>query len=331
MLALLDGEGLPERVRSGAAEVFRRLAAAEGAIHGRDPSEVHFHEIAGIDTAVDVIGVFLALESLGIRSVSATPPATGQGVLRCAHGTLPLPAPATLEILKRGEVPFTRTEEPHELLTPTGAALLSVIVDDFGPGPSVRAVSVGYGAGSRDLPERPNVLRATIGRPLDPSRPSGLAADTVWELRATVDDMTPEAVGHALEAALGAGAVEAYAAPVVMKKSRPGLEITCLAPRRAVEAVEEALLRETSTFGWRRQRVPRTVLPREVRTVEVAGHPVRVKIARRDGGGEGGLLRASAEFDDCRRAAAAEGLALSEVRFRAEAAAREAETRRNGG
>jgi hypothetical protein len=330
MLALLEADGLPERTREGAAKVFRLLAEAEATIHGRAPEEVHFHEIAGIDTAVDVIGAFLALESLDARTVSATPLSTGQGLLRCAHGTLPLPAPATLEILKRGEVPFVRTEEPHELLTPTGAALLAVMVDAFGPGPAGGAVSVGYGAGSRDLPGRPNVLRATLARRLDAAPPAGLAADTVWELRATVDDMTPEAIGHALEAALGAGAVEAYAAPVVMKKSRPGLELTCLAPPEALASVEEALLRETSTFGWRRQAVPRAVLPRTLRTVEVAGHPVRVKIARRAGAGAGGCLRAAAEYDDCRRAAAAEGLSLAEVRFRAEAAAREAESGRPG-
>ena len=315
LLDLLARSGIGESVRARAASVFRRLAEAEAAIHGRRVDEVHFHEVSGVDTFVDVVGVCLGLEALGVGSVTASPVAVGSGELVCAHGRLPLPAPATVALL--AGAPLRQIDAGAELCTPTGAALLATIVDRFGPMPPLRVDRVGYGAGSRQLPGRPNAVRALVGE-----TDAGAAgeADTVVEIQCTVDDMTGEGAAHATEVLLSAGALDVSAAPVTMKKGRPGLALTVLAAPAQREAVLDALFAHTSTFGARVGLVERACLAREEQSVQVDGRPVRVKLGRRGGR----LVRVHAEYEDCRRVAHDTGSTLESVRTRAEQAARRA-------
>lgn len=309
LLALADSAPFSSQVKQRAARVFRLLATAEGKVHGQDPETIHFHEISGVDTIIDVLGVCLALEMLAVERLTCSPLKVGSGTVRCAHGALPLPAPATLEILTRYEIPFAQTDIEAELLTPTGVALLAVLADSFGPMPAMAATRVGYGAGSRDLAGRPNVLRVLVG-----ADAASVPGDQVTEFRTVIDDMTPEAVAYCLERCFAAGALEAYAVPATMKKNRLGFELTVLAPPAKAPAVQATLFRHSSTFGIRVQQVPRSVLTREFVTVEVAGTEVRVKVGRC----QGELLALAPEFDDCRAVAESTSMPIGEVFKKAE-------------
>jgi len=313
MLEVLDKVTTSASTKDRAGRVFRLLAETEAGIHGADPQTVHFHEVSGVDTLVDVIGVCLALERLGVASVSCSPLPVGTGTVECAHGTLPLPAPATLAILTRFQIPFAQTEVPAELVTPTGAALLAVLAGGFGPCPPLAANAVGYGAGARELAGRPNVVRAVLGETASETADR----DTVVELRTAIDDMTGEQIGYLLQQCLAAGALDAYATPATMKKSRPGVELTVLAPPAKAEAVKGCLFAQSTTFGVREAQVGREMLAREHVTVDVLGEQVRVKVGKR-----GGVpVTAQAEFEDCRKAAEARRVPLSRVFALAAAAA----------
>ncbi|MCC8108917.1 MAG: LarC family nickel insertion protein [Planctomycetes bacterium] len=362
LMKLLDSPVLSDRVRERAARVFRIVAEAEATVHGRPVERVHFHEISGIDTAVDVIGSCIALDLLDVDSISAAPPAAGSGMLMCEHGIFPVPAPATLEIFKSHNIPWHSGGE-GERTTPTGAALLAGLVQTFGDSPEITVTRIGYGAGHRVYEEAPNLLRAIIGKPAEPREASGrressktivaavspepsaelvrippedprlpapIAAmlpgdvadggERVVEFRFVVDDMTSETVGHLLERALAAGALEAYATPVTMKKSRPGHEVTVLALTETAPVVADVLWRESTTFGMRVGERSRLVLQREFRTVHVLGHDIHIKIGWR----EGVVIRRQPEFEDCRSAAVATGVPIVEVfRMAQEAAQRE--------
>ncbi|MDR3212189.1 MAG: nickel pincer cofactor biosynthesis protein LarC [Planctomycetota bacterium] len=347
LLRLLDPDLLPARVRERASRVFHILAEAEGEVHSLPPSEVHFHEISGIDTAVDVIGTCLALELLGVDSLSATVPAAGSGMVSCEHGIFPIPAPATMEILKRHQIPW-RQGGDGERLTPTGAALLAGLVDSFGIAPELHVVHIGYGAGKRDYSDAPNLLRIIVGkvatrqeeagprREAEPGealplardllfppaeiRPEGGAgAEVMVEFRTLVDDMTPEAVAFLEECCFAAGAVEAYSLPATMKKGRQGQEITVLAPSSQAAAVAETIWQQSTTFGIRVRETRRLVLSREIRNVRVEGSPVRIKL-----GWYGGMIiRRQPEFADCCELAKRLGIPLEQVFRQAEAAAEE--------
>jgi len=313
MLALVEHAPFSPQVKERAAGAFRLLAEAEAKVHGARPEEVHFHEVSGLDTVLDVFGTCLAFEALGIARATCSPVAVGSGTIRCAHGILPSPAPATLEILARRGIPCRQLPVEHELLTPTGAALLAVLVDSFGPAPTMTPKRVGCGAGGRELPGLPNLLRAVLGETEEAA-----GRDRVREWRFVVDDMTAQEIAALCESAFAAGAVEAYAIAATMKKSRPGAEVTVLAfPDRAA-AVEAALWRHASTFGMRTAETERVVLDREIRTVEVRGRPVRIKLGRR--GGE--ILRRRPEYEDCLAVARACGATLGEIQREAEAADR---------
>ncbi len=350
LLRLLDAGSISPGVRERAGRVFRIIARAEAAVHGQTLDTVHFHEISGIDTAVDVIGSCVALELLGVDSVSASPVAVGSGMVMCEHGIFPVPAPATLEIMKACNVPW-RSGGEGERATPTGVALLAGLVDEFGDAPEITVTRIGYGAGHREFTDAPNLLRAIVGRrgraegrrrpedggPAGPGPeaaesgelvrlvgegdmlPEAVAAmlpgkvddggDRMVEFRFVVDDMTAEAVGYLCERCFAAGAVEAYAVPAVMKKGRPGHEMTVLAALDAAGTVSEVLWRESTTFGMRVGERSRLTLPRETRTVAVLGHEVRVKIGWRGGA----VIRRQPEYEDCRSVALATGLTLDEV------------------
>jgi uncharacterized protein (TIGR00299 family) protein len=310
--AQIDDAGFPARVRERAQEAFRRLAHAEARMHATDPESVHFHEVGAVDAIGEVCGVALALEQLGVDRVVCSPLPVGRGFVKAAHGRLPLPAPATLELLRGA--PLHGVEADGELVTPTGAALIAALASAFGPLPAMRLEAVGYGAGTRDAQERPNVVRAIVGA----EEPASARAVSLIE--ANLDDLLPELAPDAAAACFAAGALDVWTAPAQMKHGRPGFVLSALARPDDEHAVATAMLRETSTLGVRIARLDRIELQRESRTVEVAGEPVRVKVGRL--GGE--VVNLAPEHADCERAARITGDPVKTVWARALAAAHEA-------
>ena len=274
---LIDAAGLPERARERAQEAFKRLAHAEARIHDVDPEQVHFHEVGAVDAIGEVCGVALALEDLGIDRVVCSPLPVGRGFVKAAHGRLPLPAPAALALLEGA--PIYGVEVETELVTPTGAALVAALAAGYGPLPRLTLETVGYGAGTRDGAELPNVVRAIVGAE------TGAASRPVSLIEANLDDLIPELAPDAAAACFAAGALDVWTAPAQMKHGRPGFVLSALTRPHDEEAVATAMLRETSTLGVRIARLDRIELERESRTVEVAGEPVRVKVGRLDGQG----------------------------------------------
>jgi len=296
-------------VRARAEDALRRLAEAEASVHGTTVEAVHFHEVGAVDTLIDVAGAALALERLGVTCVLATPPLLGEGEVRCAHGEMPVPAPAVAELL-RGR-PTTRGGG-MERTTPTGAAMLAAWTAELAPGTVLRGGTLGYGAGTAD-PEvgPPNLLRVQLAAEVAPSRVEA------WQLEVNLDDMTPEEVGHAVGALRDAGALEVWTVPAQMKKDRPGVVVTALCRAEARAALEDVLFRWTTTLGVRWTRLERAEAPRRMLEVEVDGQPIRVKVR----GDEPGPADHAPEHDDVASAAEVLGLPLREVRRRAIAAA----------
>jgi len=299
---LLGRARLPERARELALVAFTRLAEAEGRVHGVPPDEVEFHEVGAIDSIVDVVGSAALVAALAPARIVSLPPPSGGGTARAAHGPIPIPGPAVLEVL-RGRA--LRPSGPGERTTPTGAALLAAWTEAAESLPEMSIQSVGYGAGSKRWEDAPNLLRAVLGAAVR-GQPGGGAG---WVLEANLDDLSPQLVAAALEAVLTAGAADAWIAPVTMKKGRPGHLLGAVVPESARAAVEDALFRETSTLGLRAYRVERSVLDREVIEVATPYGPVRVKIGRRGGA----VVNAAPEFEDCRLRAREHGVALKEV------------------
>lgn len=326
--ALLEAaDGLPERARHRAIDVFAALAQAEAKLHGVPVEQVHFHEVGATDAVLDVVGTCVALELLGVDVVRSSPVTVGLGTVPTAHGVLPNPAPAVMQLLSGA--PVRGVDEALELTTPTGAAILAALAESFGPAPPMRVHRTGYGAGSRDLPGTANVLQVVIGELAEPagaaaaiSGPTGLLArqprgpfegeaslQDLAVLEATVDDVSGEILADAVSAALSAGALDAWLVPVVGKKGRPAQVITVLADPALVPALAEQLAHQTGTLGLRSHNVARWALPRKVVTVDVEGLPVRVKV---------GPYRAKAEHDDCLAVAGRLGWSAAEVARRAE-------------
>jgi uncharacterized protein (TIGR00299 family) protein len=301
--------GLPARAAARAQEAFRRLAVAEGRIHGMEPERVHFHEVGAVDAIGEVCGVALALESLDVDRVVCSPLPVGRGFAHAQHGRLPLPAPATLALL--AGAPLYGVELEVELVTPTGAALVAALAEAFGPLPPLVLEAVGYGAGTRDLAERPNVVRVMLGTA------TGAAANPVSLVEANLDDLLPELAPDAAAACFAAGALDVWTAPAQMKQGRPGFVLSALARPDDEQAVATAILRETSTLGVRIARLDRIELERESRTVAVSGEPVRVKVGRLDGR----VVNLAPEHADCERAARLTGSPVKTVWAQALAAA----------
>jgi uncharacterized protein (TIGR00299 family) protein len=309
---LLARARLDADARALAGDIFARLAHAEAALHGTRVDRVTFHEVGAYDSIADVVGAAAAIAWLAPTSIGSLPPVVGTGRVRTAHGTLAVPAPATAALL-RG-VPIL-PEGRGELTTPTGAAIVAAVVDDFGPPPPLALAAVGYGAGTRELDDRPNVLRVLVGAPL--GRAAAPAAAEVVRVEANLDDMSPELVGPLVEALLAAGAVDAWSTPIVMKKGRPALEVTALAPPDTLAAVERAFFLNSTTLGVRTQPMARAVLARAFERVATPWGPVRVKLGALDGE----LLGAKPELEDCRRLAAKAGVPVRAVHAAATAAA----------
>ncbi|HZL16901.1 MAG TPA: LarC family nickel insertion protein, partial [Polyangia bacterium] len=287
---LLVRARLDPDARALAGDIFARIAEVEAALHGTRIDRVAFHEVGAYDSIADVVGVAAAIAHLAPVSIGSLPPVVGTGRVRTAHGAVPVPAPATAALL--AEIPIL-PEGEGELTTPTGAAILAAVVDSFGPLPPMRLRAVGYGAGTRQLADRANLLRVAIGEPL--GRQDEPAAPAVVLLEANLDDLTPQLVGPLYDALFAAGAVDVWSAPILMKKGRPALQVSALAPPGALGTVERAFFAHSTTLGLRRRALERVVLSRSFATVETPYGKVRVKLGAL--GGE--ILGAQPEFEDC--------------------------------
>ena len=296
---LLAAAPVSDKVRADAIAVFDLLARAEAEVHGTEMENVHFHEVGSIDAVADVLGVCLLVEKLAPERILASPVCTGGGTVKCAHGVLPVPAPAT-ERLLRG-VPWYPGEIQSELCTPTGAALLRHFVSDFVPMPPMRVENCGYGMGKKEFP-RLNALRAFWGE-------SEGGTEELLELSCNLDDMTGEEIGFALSALLEAGALDAWTIPIGMKKSRPGVLLGCLCREERREALLRCLFRHTTTLGVRERRCTRTALDRTTEAAHTPYGDVRVKVSR-----GWGVTKRKAEYDDLAALAKENGVSLREIK-----------------
>jgi hypothetical protein len=316
-------------VKQKSVAVFQRIAEAEGKIHGLPPDKVHFHEVGAVDSIVDIVGAAIALELLGKPRVFASPVIEGTGWIECAHGRFPVPAPATLAILGARGIGITQCDEPHELVTPTGAALLAEFVEDFGAMENLVAEKIGFGLGTRDNKTRPNVLRAVLGTCDKRHVPSGtksVAAESLspvtrhlspldWEtdriavLETNLDDCTGEILGHFVETALAAGALDVYHTPVQMKKNRPGVLLAVLCAETDADKFSELMLRETTAFGVRKTIAERRKLRRKFVEVKTVFGKVTVKIGELGGK----VVQAAPEFESAKKLAAQKRASLKQI------------------
>jgi uncharacterized protein (TIGR00299 family) protein len=307
---LIAGSGLSGWVKEKSTAVFHRLAVAEGKVHGLPPEQVHFHEVGAVDSIVDIVGACIGLEMLGKPRVLASPVVEGAGWIDCAHGRFPIPAPATLAVLGARGIPLSQCDEPHELVTPTGAALLAEFVEAFGPMRGLVAEKIGFGLGTRENKTRPNVLRAILGEAAaDNDAAHDWERDTIAVLETNLDDIQAEILGHFIEQALAAGALDVFYTPIQMKKNRPGVLLTVLCAEADVDKFTELMLRETSSFGVRRYPAERRKLAREFATVQTPYGEVTVKLGRLDGR----VVQAAPEFESCKKLAEAAKVPLKTV------------------
>jgi len=307
ILDLIAHSELSARVKEQASAIFTRLGTAEAEVHGTTLEEVHFHEVGAVDAIIDIVGSVIALEALGIEQVIGSPLPLGHGWATCSHGTFPVPAPATAALV-RG-VPLAETAIEAELVTPTGAAIITTLATRFGPLPAMTVAAIGYGAGSHDIP-RPNVLRVFLGEAEVES-----AAAEIVSLETNIDDQSGEVLGYLMERLFTAGALDVFYIPIQMKKHRPGVLVRVLCALPDEQRCADVLFAETTTLGIRRNLCARTVLPRAFRTVETPYGPVRVKVSR-----WGDIERAEPEFDDCRTLAETHQIPLRVVMQAAKAA-----------
>jgi uncharacterized protein (TIGR00299 family) protein len=288
--------------KSRAVGMFERLAEAEAAVHDMPVERVHLHEVGEIDSIVDIVGAVFGFEWLGAERIVSSPLNVGSGTVKCAHGTFPVPAPATARLLR--DVPSYAGPIASELVTPTGALIVTEYAAGYGPLPPMRVQSIGYGAGDRDTPHAPNVLRMLVGE-----ADATPATERIVCIECEIDDMNPQLFGPLMDALHDAGALDVFYTPVQMKKGRPGTLVTVLVHPEKREAIAAKLFAETTTIGVRYQEMEREPLDRELRTIETPLGPIRFKVARRNGR----ILNASPEFDDCARVSAAHRLPIKDV------------------
>ena len=303
---LIGHSALSPAGKERAVAMFRRLAEAEAAIHQVPIDQVHLHEVGAIDSIIDIVGAVFALEWLGVDEIVSSPLNVGSGSVQIAHGTFPVPAPATLRLLNG--VPVYSSGVPVELVTPTGALIVSTYARSFGPFPLMTVERIGYGAGTKDFDNVPNVLRVVIGERTVEQAPSG-SGEQIVKLECEIDDMSPQLFGPVSDRLFAAGALDVYLTAVLMKKGRPGTLLTVLAPPDRRESLCDLVFRETTTLGVRVETVFREVLDREWVEVPVDGGSVRVKVAGR----RGEVLNAVPEFEDCVRIANATGRPVKSV------------------
>lgn len=303
--SLIEDCPLSDCVKSRSLAIFETLARVEAGIHGCDLQAVHFHEVGGVDAIVDIVGSALCLEKLGIDKIISSRIPLGSGFVQCQHGTLPVPAPATIEILK--DAPVYGTDVNAELVTPTGAAIITSLTESFGPLPPMIVEKTGYGAGQRELPDRPNLLRIITGTPADSAR--GLQSDQIIILETCIDDMNPEFFGFIMERLYADGALDVYWIPVYMKKNRPGTLIQVLCAEDEKDRLIQRLLSETTSLGVRYYKAARKMLAREQLTIQTSFGKIQVKRVQDTDGGE----RLIPEYDVCRKIALKRNLPLRVV------------------
>jgi uncharacterized protein (TIGR00299 family) protein len=303
VLEIIDKGDLPDQVKRASGETFHRIAEAEAAVHGTTIEKVHFHEVGAIDSIVDVVGAHFCLHELGYSHIAASPLHVGAGTVKCTHGIMPVPAPATALLLKG--IPSYGGEVPYELVTPTGAALLGQIAASFGPIPVMRIEAMGYGSGSRDLEDRANVLRVVMGV----STAGTGTTESITVMETNIDDMNPELLPELIGELLDAGARDAFLTPILAKKGRPAYVVTVLCDDSHVQGMASVLFRNSTTLGVRLRREERICLAREWKSATTEWGNVRVKIGRF----EGQRTVAAPEFDDCRKLAKDRGVTAATV------------------
>jgi pyridinium-3,5-bisthiocarboxylic acid mononucleotide nickel chelatase len=301
---IIEGSGLPAQVKERAVQIFQRLAAAEARVHNEPIDHVHFHEVGALDAIVDVVGAAICFDYLKIDRFVCSALHVGSGTVQMAHGRFPIPPPAVAELL-RG-VPFYSGDIKGELLTPTGAAIITAVCSDYGPIPEMKTESLGYGAGTREYDDFPNVLRVLIGE----TESSGVVTDErLWMLETNLDDVSPQIMGHVMERVLELGALDCFFTSVQMKKNRPGVLLSVLCARGDKEALMKLLFMETTTLGVRSYEVERRALERSVLQVETRYGPIDVKVAHLDGR----IVNEMPEFEQCRQAAVKANVPLKVV------------------
>ena len=306
ILKMIEEAGLAPRAAERAAKIFTRLGQAEAHVHRMPVEKVHFHEVGAVDSIVDIVGAAIGFELLGLDEFACSAVEVGAGQVKTAHGLLPVPAPATAELL-RGAPTFS-SGILRELATPTGAAIATTLAASYAEMPRMTLRAIGYGAGSADLAEKPNVLRLMIGE-REASEPGEYWAAPVTVIETNVDDMSPQIYGYFAERALAAGALDVFSTPAQMKKNRPGLLVTILSEPDKVAALADLVFRETTSIGVRTYEVRRKTLEREVATVTTEFGEVHVKLSRMNGS----LLNATPEYEDCQRIAVERGVPLKRV------------------
>ncbi len=309
---IINSSTIPPAIKEKSLAIFRNLAEAEAAVHGTTVDKVHFHEVGAVDAIIDIVGSVAALYLLNINSLYCSPLPLGRGTVQTAHGLIPLPGPAVFKLLQKRRVPLYGVDATWELVTPTGAAILTTLADGFGPLPPLTVETVGYGAGKHD-PGYPNFLRVIAGT-LNHAAPGPI--ERVVEMESNIDDLNPEIYGYLMEKLLEAGALDVYFTPIQMKKNRPAVKVAVLAAPSRLDSLMEIMFAETSTLGVRIFEGSKWMRPRSVQTVQTEWGPVRLKIAP---GTEGSRPQHVApEYDDCREIALRTGLPLKEIYSRVE-------------
>lgn len=310
---IISSSGLPDAVKATSLEIFTRLARAEAVIHSKPVDQVHFHEVGAVDSIVDIVGAAYGIHALAISDVFASPLPLGHGMIKTAHGSLPVPAPAVLEILE--DTPAYGRGIPTEIVTPTGAAVIKTLAAAFGNAPPMKIDRTGYGAGTKDIGV-PNLLRVTIGQPLDfPAEAEELAC----LIATNIDDMNPEFYDYVIERLFSEGANDVWLTPIQMKKTRPGTVVNVLCSPKDASAIKRVLLEETSTFGLRTTSVMKKAIEREFLEVETPWGKVNVKVGRESNH----ITSISPEFADCARIAGEQAVPIKEVFRKAQALAQE--------
>ena len=310
IVKIISDSGLSETVKKRAIQIFTKLAEAEARVHGIAIEKVHFHEVGAMDAILDVVGACVGFEMLGVERFVSSKLNVGSGFVRMAHGNFPIPPPAVVELLKEKRAPVYSTEITGELLTPTGAAIISTVCEEFGVLDDLQIEKTGYGAGSREYKDFPNVLRLIFGETNNEQRTTNNEQiEKLTLLETNIDDLSPEISGFVLERAFAAGALDVWFAPIVMKKSRPAVQISILCRPADKEKFLQLLFRETSTLGVRETEIKRYALPRETVRVETVFGAIDVKAAKSNGK----ILKAAPEYEQCRAAALEFDVPLREV------------------
>ena len=303
IISIIKNSGLAEKIKNDSIKIFRRLAEAEATVHGTTINKIHFHEVGAIDSIVDIVGSVIGIHHLNISKIVSSSINIGSGFVKCDHGTLPVPAPAVVEML-RG-VPCFSSGTRQELTTPTGAAVIVTLANEFGSLPELKTDRVGYGAGGKNLKEMPNALRIILG---ELSIANELKKE-IFVLETNIDDMNPEFYDVVMEKLFQAGAVDVFLTPIIMKKNRPATKLSVLTQQQNVEMLANEVLKNTTSFGIRFYPVERVMLEREFQEIETVLGKVKVKIGKRDGE----ICHISPEYEHCKKISREQGIPIKKV------------------